>query len=146
MRARVRRISYIIATVFGLVASSVGQEVSIPDPGLNAAIREALQKPIGPLTELDLLTLINLDAHLRNITNVTGLEVARNLRVLSLSQNLLTRFSLPGTLTNLTFLDLSFNGFTNIFLPSGLGNLTNLVIQGNNVLTNLNLPSGLSAL
>ena len=43
------------------VASTLAQEVSIPDPGLNAAIREALQKPNGPLTEQDLLSLINLD-------------------------------------------------------------------------------------
>lgn len=38
-------------------ASSTAQEVFIPDPGLNAAIREALQKPAGPLTEQDLLRL-----------------------------------------------------------------------------------------
>src|SRR5262249_23950953 len=37
-------------------------EVSIPDPGLNAAVREALQKPSGPLTEQDLLGLEVLNA------------------------------------------------------------------------------------
>ncbi|PYV34767.1 MAG: hypothetical protein DMG09_20710, partial [Acidobacteria bacterium] len=45
-----------------LAASTVAQEVSIPDPGLNATIREVLQKPIGPLTEQDLLSLTNLNA------------------------------------------------------------------------------------
>jgi len=42
------------------VAGPLAQEVTIPDPGLNAAIREALDKPIGPLTEQDLLSLTNL--------------------------------------------------------------------------------------
>ena len=57
------RLSYIIATLIliGFVASTRAQEVSIPDAGLNAAIREALNKPIGPLTEQDLLTLTNLN-------------------------------------------------------------------------------------
>jgi hypothetical protein len=49
----------LILTLFVIavfVASTVAQEVSIPDPGLNAAIRAALQKPFGPLTEQDLLS------------------------------------------------------------------------------------------
>ena len=42
------------------MAPTLAQEVFIPDPGLNAAIREALQKPNGPLTGQDLLSLTNL--------------------------------------------------------------------------------------
>lgn len=34
----------------GFTTSGLAQEVSVPDPGLNAAIRDALQKPTGPLT------------------------------------------------------------------------------------------------
>jgi len=37
------------------VAPSRAQEGSIPDPGLNAALRLALQKQSGPLTEQDLM-------------------------------------------------------------------------------------------
>ena len=50
----------------GTTTASLAQEVLVPDPGLNAAIREALQKPGGALTEPDMLTLTNLDlnAHL----------------------------------------------------------------------------------
>ncbi len=44
-------------------ASLMAQEVSVPDPGLNAAIREALQKPNGPLTEQDVLGLTLLVSH-----------------------------------------------------------------------------------
>jgi hypothetical protein len=52
--------------------SAGAQEVSIPDLGLNAAVRQALQKPGGPLTEQDLLSLTNLSAGSRNISSVDG--------------------------------------------------------------------------
>ncbi len=57
MNERMGTISYIIATLIliGFMVSAHAQEVSIPDPGLNAAIRAALQKPSGPLSEQDLL-------------------------------------------------------------------------------------------
>ena len=63
----------------GVVLPTHAQEISIPDPGLKAAIREALQKPGGPLTEQDLLTLTNLNASRRNVGSIAGLETARNL-------------------------------------------------------------------
>jgi internalin A len=69
------------------------QEISIPDPGLKAAILEALQKPGGPLTEQDLLTLTNLNASRRNVGSIAGLETARNLVSLDLQINRLTNFS-----------------------------------------------------
>src|SRR5205809_6239031 len=101
------------------VASTVAQEVQVPDPGLNAAIRAALQKPFGPLTEQDMLSLTNLDASRRNVRSIDGLEVARNLVSLDLQINRLTNFSLPTQLTNLMALDLSVNPLTNISLPNG---------------------------
>src|SRR5262245_59554900 len=93
-----------VATLLGLtfcVASTQAQTVSIPDPGLNAAIRDALQKPSGPLTEQDMLSLTNLNASRRNISSIAGLETARNLISLELQINRLTSFALPNTLTNL---------------------------------------------
>jgi len=60
----------------GFMASALAQEVLIPDAGLNAAIRAALQKPNGPLSEQDLLSLSDLNASARNISNIIGLEAA----------------------------------------------------------------------
>lgn len=60
--------------LIGLAAPALAQEVSIPDPGLNAAIRDALQKPFDPLTEQDLLRLTNLNASRRNVRSIEGLE------------------------------------------------------------------------
>jgi len=64
------------------VTTASAQEVIIPDAGLNAAVRAALQKPAGPLTETDLLSLTSLSAGGRSISNVAGLEFAHNLSIL----------------------------------------------------------------
>jgi hypothetical protein len=63
MSEHMRTICYITATLVSanLMVSTPPDEVSVPDPALNVAIREALQKPGGPLTEQDLLTLTNLN-------------------------------------------------------------------------------------
>src|SRR5438046_5423707 len=91
----------LLLVLTGLVATAQAQEVSIPDPGLNAAIRDALQKPAGPLTAQDLLSLTNLDARFRRVKSLEGLEAAHNLTTLDLSHNQLTNLTLPVGLTNL---------------------------------------------
>jgi len=141
-----RRTGLISILIFtGFILSARSQEVSIPDPGLNAAIRQALQKPTGPLTEQDLLSLTNLDASRRNVRSIVGLEAARNLVSLDLQINRLTNFSLPSELTTLSTLDLSVNPLTNFFLPDGLTNLTSLTLESDGF-TNLTLPAGLTGL
>jgi hypothetical protein len=47
----------LIAAQLVFTSFTAAFEVSIPDPGLNAAIREALQKPNGQLSQQDLLSL-----------------------------------------------------------------------------------------
>ncbi|HET7102395.1 MAG TPA: SUMF1/EgtB/PvdO family nonheme iron enzyme [Terriglobia bacterium] len=130
--------------ISSFITTASAQEVIIPDPGLNAAVRETLNKPAGPLTEQDMLGLTVLNAHDRNISNLAGLEAARNLNTLLLFNNHLTNFSLP-TLTNLGSLTLSGNSLTNVSLPAGLKNLFSLLI-GNNPLAQLTLPADLTGL
>src|ERR1043166_9472775 len=91
----------VLLILASLATTTLAQSVSIPDSGLNAAIRDALQIPTGPLTDQDLLRLINLDAGSRNVSSVEGLAAARNLSVLILDSNQLTNFALPGPLPNL---------------------------------------------
>src|SRR5262249_8133753 len=132
-------------TLPGFVASGFAQEVTIPDPGLNAAIRETLHQAGGPLTQQDLLSLTNLDACRRNIRSIDGLETARNLISLDLQINRLTNFALPGTLTKLIRLDLSVNSMTNCFIPGAMTNLASLILEGNS-LRHLSLPANLTGL
>ena len=51
-----------LVALASLIATAGAEVVSIPDPGLNAAIRAALHIPAGPLTEQDMLSQTNLDA------------------------------------------------------------------------------------
>src|SRR4051812_23990651 len=121
------------------------QDVQIPDPGLNAAVRAALGKGSGPITVQDMLSLTNLNARGRNVSNLTGLDAARNLVSLDLQINHLTNISLLSALTNLRVLDLSVNPLTNFSLANGLTNLTALTMESDG-LTNLILPPGMSRL
>jgi hypothetical protein len=117
----------------------------VPDPGLNAAIRTVLQKPVGPLTEQDLLSLTNLDASNRRVRSLQDLEAARNLIALDLHSNRLASLTIPFTLTNLSELNLGLNPLTNCIIPEGLTSLARLLIASSQ-LANLNLPADLTAL
>ncbi len=156
-----------LAACMTLGAAIQAQEVLIPDPGLNAAIRVALEKPRGPLTRQDLLSLTVLNACCRSIGDLAGLEEAPNLitldlhansltsvhipgqltrlRVLDLFQNQLASFALTNALSELSTLDLGSNALKHCSLPAGLTNLETLSLRFNQ-LTNLNLPSGLTQL
>ena len=46
----IRRWVLTLVTLATFLTSTLAQDVSVPDPGLNAAIRVALGKPFGPLT------------------------------------------------------------------------------------------------
>jgi formylglycine-generating enzyme required for sulfatase activity len=141
-----KTISCILAAVIvtGLLTPLRAQEVIIPDPNFNAVIREALGKPNGPLTQLDMLVLTNLSAIFRNITNVQGLEAAQNLVSLDLQDNRITSFDFPTNLTKLTVLDLSENRFPTLTLPR-LTNLTTLRLE-NGRLASLAMSAGLTSL
>src|SRR5690242_73093 len=87
------------------VAALQAQEVTIPDPGLQAAIRQALHLPSGTITAQGLLSLTNLDARHEQIGSLEGLEASYNLRSLNLFGNQLTNIASLSALTNLTSLD-----------------------------------------
>jgi hypothetical protein len=59
MNTRFQTIQLLILS--SLISTAMAQEVSIPDPVLNGAIRRARQKLQGPLTVQDMLSLTNLD-------------------------------------------------------------------------------------
>jgi formylglycine-generating enzyme required for sulfatase activity len=135
---------FLALALINTITTATAQEVIIPDSGLNAAVRAGLNKPSGPLTRQDMLNLTVLNAHDRNISNLAGLEAARNLNTLLLFSNHLTSFSLP-TLTNLVSLNLSLNSITNVALPAGMANLFSLILS-DNPLAQLTLPADLTRL
>src|SRR5437867_3078075 len=122
MRTLSQILRLLVLVVTSFVTNVLAQEVAIPDARLNAAIRDALRKPSGPLTEQDMLSLTNLDAPgicLRPseggcqawdaVKSLEGLGAAHNLITLDLNNNQLTNLTLPAGLMNLTSLNLEFN-------------------------------------
>ena len=134
-----------LLVVASFVTTTRAQEVQIPDPGLNAAIRAALLKPSGPLSQQDMLDLTVLSARSRNIGNLQGLEFAHNLTNLDLESNRLTNVAFPGGLTKLQFLDLSLNPLTNLTLSTDMTNLVSLELFSD-LLTSLTVPAELRKL
>src|SRR5436190_5869729 len=141
MIKRIRITVHIVWTLAltSFVSSLAAQEAVIPDPGLNAAIKEELNIIFGQINEQDLLSLTSLFAGDRNIRQTDGLEGAVNLTFLDLDSNLLTNFALPSGFTSLTTLDVSFNALTQCTIPEGQTNLESVVLEGN-ALTNFTAP------
>jgi hypothetical protein len=89
-----------------------GEAVTFADPNMEAAIREAIGKAIGPICRSDLEGLTSLSASERNISDLTGLEYC----------------------TNLTELDLRYNEISDIsplVQNAGLGEGDTIYLQGN---------------
>ncbi len=93
--------------------TTLGEEPAyIPDPQLKAAIERTL-KTNDP-TMGDMLKLINLGADGAGITDLSGIECAENLEIVTLSRNSITDISPLLNLTKLKWIDLSSNLITHI--------------------------------
>ena len=123
--------------------------VSIPDAHLAAAVR-------GTPTTHTMLNLTRLEVPNRQITDLTGLEHALNLRWLNLggewvggeryvNSNAVSNFSPLLGLTQLRWLNLGGNSLTDISALAGLTNLTELHLTGNS-LTDISALAGLTKL
>ena len=101
------------------------QEAWMPDPNLRQAVREALGLADGTLfTQAEMQRLTKLDIWQKNITDLTGIEHATNLRWFSFADNQISDLSTFATLTQLEIL----YGWVNPELKdiSSLTNLTQL--------------------
>ena len=121
-------------------------EVTFPDPNLEAAVRNSLNRPTGPITTYDLLSLTSLNTGWPGtnapITNLAGLEWATNLTALYLSGNAITSLSPLRALPQLQTLDIGYNTLRDPSVLQGLTNLTTLTLNGNTV-TDLSPLAGL---
>ena len=153
-----------------MLNGSATDVVTLPDPAMNAAVRQQLNRPLGPITVADMQTLTVL-----NITdsgameNLEGIEFATNLQSLNWQggggtlANLsplsglskLTQLSLNAAhivnllplagLTSLQTLDLTNNDVSNLAPLSGLTNLASLNLNENQV-TDIHALAGLTSL
>ena len=112
--------------------STSAQVVTIPDENLRAAINEALDKPENArITHEEMLTLTELFADNRGITDLTGLETATNLLSLALHDNLISDLTPLASLTRLQQLALSNNVISDLSPLASLINLREIGISTN---------------
>lgn len=117
----------------GLTVQSTAAVV-INDPNLEQAIRDALVKPTGEITEADMATLTTLVANEENISDLTGLEYAINLSMLSLRANHISDLTPLQNLVSLTTLFLDNNYILSDIQPlTNLRNLNYLGLSNNSI-------------
>ena len=105
--------------------------ILIPDPNLASAIRDALElKSRNTIMQLDMLVLRELRADNAQITNLTGLEHAKNLKYLYLRSNQILDITPIMELSNLLTLNLSENPIDDISSVTALTQLWNLSLDG----------------
>ncbi len=107
--------------------------VNIPDENLEAAIRDAIDKPEEDILPEDMESLFVLYIPGEGVENLTGLEYAVNLEELILRDNQVSDLSPLEGLTNLRWLSLSNNQISDISLLGGLTNVELLWLTGNDV-------------
>ena len=122
-----------------VTSSSVSEETWMPDVNLRAAVRNALGLAAGEvLTQEAIQGLIFLEASgplnaalSEKIQDLTGLEHAMQLAVLSLRHNEIVDVSVVSGLTQLILLDIRGNKVIDVRPLSDLTQLTELSLDGN---------------
>ena len=108
--------------------------VSIPDPNLAAALRNALNlAPNEPITQLSIQKVTELIIPNSEIKDLTGLEYATKLVRLSLWENQIRDVTPLTTLTQLQHLHLQANQITDIMPFARLTQLRQLHLWGNQI-------------
>ena len=137
--------SLLLSICFSIPLTATAQTVDIPDPNLRAAIGRSLGKASADvITAADMATLIDFDAPNTNITDLTGLEHATNLRSLDLgaefvqvlgvvNSNSISDLSPLGGLNKLTWLALENNSISDLSPLGGLTNLARLYLSENSI-------------
>ena len=115
-----------------------GAGVHIPDPNLRAAIEAELGKTAADvITVADMERLTHLDARnydeprKENISNLIGLEFAKNLSFLHIGGNSVSDLSPLAELTKLDFLDAEGNLISDLSPLKGLTRLSGLILTDN---------------
>ena len=140
MKSAMHALPKIFAVITMIILPILTQElaatpvtVTVPDTQLEAAIRNALNKPTGEITSDELLTLTTLEAVDQQIEDLTGLEFATNLTSLDLSENVIADLSPLSNLTVLNELLLRDNAISSLSPISGLKNLKVLNLSTNRI-------------
>jgi len=135
----------VVAVLIAVISPfSLAAVINFPDPGLEAVIREVIDKPSGGIYDYQLEDLGILDASGRGITNLEGIQYCKSLSELDLRDNAIADLGPLSNLIGLTTLDLSSNEIVDLVPLSSLAHLTILRL-GNNHISELEPLAGLAA-
>ena len=123
-----------VFSVILLASGTVGYgQVEIPDPNLRKAIETALDKEAGEaITKAEMETLTRLEAHEREVSDITGIEHAVELTELFLGGNQISDISPLQNLKKLSNVNLSWNQISDLSPLSDLS-ITWLHLGGNQI-------------
>ena len=119
--------------LMGLDGDGSDPAAAFADTALEATVRSALEKPDGELTEDDLLSLTQLEAQGRGISDLRGIGRLCSLTVLDLSNNRIVDISPVSGLTKLVLLDVTGNQIEDISPLTALVNLETVVLEDNHI-------------
>ncbi len=118
----------------GLFAQGVPEKaVSFPDPNLEQAIREALHRPTGPILNIDLLGIKELNLSGRGIHDLTGLEYCRDMKILTINDAQVVDFSAISAMRGLYWLYLENDNIADISFLAQTRTLRILDLAGNHI-------------
>ena len=118
-------------SLFQTDVNSPEEPVYFADANLKAAVEDALG--VTNPTPVDMLELTDLHADRRDITDLTGLEYAKNLKLIFFYNNQINDISPLAGLTKLNWLNLDDNQVTDISPLSGLSSLRYLYLAWNHL-------------
>ena len=112
------------------------KEIEVKDTELRKLLNEKLGEKLGAtrtenqkITDVELEKLTDLNLDNSNITNLAGIEAAKNLKNLSLNHNSISNLNPLAGLTSLKTLSLKENAITDISPLVGLTSLTSLRLE-----------------
>ncbi len=121
-------------------------QVALPDPNLEAGLRQVLSKPAEPITCDDMARLESFSFPNAGIRSVEGLQYATNLRTLELDGNQIDDLTPLEGLTALSTLNLNANWISDLAPLAGLTNLQSLGLARNYTIGVLEPLAGLAKL
>lgn len=107
--------------------------VNFPDRNLEAAIRERINRPTGPIYAYQLASMTTLIAQAKGIVDLRGLEACTNLTTLVLLRNNIVDISPIAGLTKLRTLNLMYNRIRSVEALRNLTNLSSLLLIKNEI-------------
>jgi len=129
-----------------IVSMAINRPVEFNNDPLEAAVREAIQRPRGEIFDRHLRTMASLDAANRGITNLDGIEWIPNLQELNLRGNRISDISRLSGLRRLEKLNLRGNDIRDISPLAELSMLEYLNLYANSGIQDIGPLKGLKNL